>query len=210
MLLNNLGAIVTLPTFLQLSPNKRNLPTYLVQEAHVQYTWQLDFGHVFNQRHVRSQRALSCYWEHLMCPQTVMGKWSHHILLPGQEFQLANLHSFPRPQSATMRIIIIADNYRGLSMFQVPFDLILTRTVWSKEYFYPLLQMRTLRHKTLPKATQLVRDRGEIWIQVGWLLGPLMLYILAEPGVNSLEHSLIHPAHCCTFTPSTVPRLDGC
>lgn len=76
-----------------------------------------------------------------MHPQTVRGRWGHHIVCPGQEFQLANLHSFSGPESATATITLIADHIEGFlcSKCSIQIDLILTKTVCSKNYFYSLL-----------------------------------------------------------------------
>lgn len=90
-------------------------------------------------------------------------------------------------------------------------DLILIKTVWGKEYFSPLLQMRTVRHKTLPKVTGPVIGRAEIWTPAVWLLGPH--FDALHPGRTRWELFGAQPYPSCSLLhpgTNTCPELDGC
>ena len=75
-----------------------------------------------------------------MHPQTVRGSWSPHFICPGEKFQLANLHSFSGSESAATAIILMADHLEDCLCFKrfTQIDLILTKNICSKNYFYSL------------------------------------------------------------------------
>lgn len=147
----------------------------LLQRAHTRLTKQLNFRQVAKESLVQSRSA-----DNYMSPAVIGSTWCDHrqsqvggviisSLQVGDFNRLICLFSLDLSQQQ--------DNNKNTNSWYLwraflcsklfaQTNLILTKTIKSKEYFYPLVQMSQLRYRTLLKVKTALRVWAEIWIRL--------------------------------------------